>query len=85
MPPSRCWRARSPQAKMTMEKQVQAPKAKRWAIVNEQGVEESNLQIAGLDIAVNSETLKNPNVIIAIQNFERRKNRKIIGVQIKQV
>jgi hypothetical protein len=70
---------------MTMEKQVQAPKAKRWAIVNEQGVEESNLQIAGLDIAVNAETLKNPNVIIAIQNFERRKNRKIIGVQIKQV
>ena len=68
-----------------MEKQVQAPKAKRWAIVNEQGVEESNLQIAGLDIAVNAETLKNPNVIIAIQNFERRKNRKIIGVQIKQV
>jgi hypothetical protein len=68
-----------------MEKQATAPKAKRWAIVNEQGVEQSNLQIAGLDIKVNAETLKNPNVITAIQNFEARKNRKIIGVHIKQV
>lgn len=70
---------------MTMEKQAQAPKAKRWAIVNEQGVEQSNLEIAGLDIKVTPETLKNPNVIRAIQNFEARKNRKIIGVHIKQV
>ena len=68
-----------------MEKQAQAAKAKRWAIVNEQGVEQFNLEIAGLDIKVTPETLKNPNVIRAIQNFEARKNRKIIGVHIKQV
>jgi hypothetical protein len=72
---------------MTMEKQAQAqaPKPKRWAMFDGQGNETSNLEITGLEINVNAETLKNPNVIKAIQNFETRKNRKIIGVQIKQV
>lgn len=68
-----------------MKEQAQAPKAKRWAIVDGQGNEVNNIEIAGLDIKVNSETLKNPNTIAAIQNFEARKNRKIIGVHIKQV
>lgn len=71
-----------------MEKQEPkgtAPKPKRWVIMDGQGKEANNLEIAGLDIKVNAETLKNPNTITAIQNFEARKNRKIIGVHIKQV
>lgn len=67
------------------EQKVTAPKASRYVIVDGQGKETSNLEIAGLDIKVNGETLKDPNTIAAIQNFERRKNRKIIGVHIKQV
>lgn len=67
------------------EQKVTAPKALRYVIVDGQGKETSNLEIAGLDIKVNAETLKDPNTIAAIQNFERRKNRKIIGVHIKQV
>lgn len=59
--------------------------ATRWAIFNKDGQEINALEIPGFDIKVNSETLKNPNVIRAIQNFEARKNRKIIGVRIKQV
>ena len=66
--------------------QVQrAHKPTRWAIVDRNGNEKASLELPGFDIKINAQTLQNPNTIAAIQNHERRKGIKVIGVRIKQV
>ena len=72
---------------MTMEKETKTTmaKAKKYVITQENGKPVPSVQITGLPIKITNENVNDENVLKAIANFEKRKNRQIIGVFVRLV
>lgn len=56
---------------------VGAPRGEGWKLAKG-----DNIQITGLPFKVTNDLLKDPNVIIAIERFEKRSGRKYFGTHI---
>lgn len=62
---------------------AQAPKVVERRKMSYQLAEGSRLELNGLPIGIlTNDRLKDPNVIVAIQNYEQRTGRQVIGTLI---